>query len=164
MKSEESSMRLKRYALAAAVLIGAGQLFAIAPAQAAPKVCKLEIAGNDMMQFDKKELTAAADCTEIELTLKHAGKLPATAMGHNWVLVKTADAAAVGNAGIGAGIKNNHVPPDDKRVLAHTKVIGGGESTTVKFPTSALKKGESYTFECTFPGHSSIMKGTLKFG
>src|SRR5687767_6536873 len=143
MKREESSMSLKRYALVAAVLIGAGQLFVTTPAEAADKVCKLEIAGNDMMQFDKKELTAASDCTQIELTLKHTGKLPATAMGHNWVLVKTADAAAVANAGISAGVKNNYVALDDKRVLAHTKVIGGGESTTVKFSTAALKKGES---------------------
>ena len=36
-------------------------------------------------------LAVAADCTEVKLTLKHTGKLPAAAMGHNWVLVKTAD-------------------------------------------------------------------------
>ena len=46
----------------------------------------------------------------------------------------------------------------------HTKVVGGGESTSVTFPMSALKAGESYTYECTFPGHSALMKGTLKFG
>ncbi len=164
MKREESAMSLKRYALAAAVLIGAGQLFVPAPAEAADKVCKLEIAGNDLMQFDKKELTAAADCTQIELTLKHTGKLPATAMGHNWVLVKTPDVSAVANAGISAGVKNNYVPAEDKRVMAHTKVVGGGESDTIKFSTAGLKKGEAYSFVCTFPGHSAIMKGTFKFG
>jgi azurin len=156
-------MGFKRYTLAAALLIGAGQLLGTTPAYAA-KTCKLEIAGNDMMQFDKKELKVAGDCTEVELTLKHTGKLPAAAMGHNWVLSKTGDAMAVANAGLAAGLKNDHVPPGDKRVIAHTKVIGGGESTTVKFPTTALKKGEAYTYVCTFPGHSSIMKGTLTFG
>ena len=156
-------MRFKRYALAAAVVLGATQLF-MAPAEAAGKTCKLEITGNDAMQYDKKELAVAADCTEVELTLKHIGKLPAQAMGHNWVLTKQADAAAVATAGLPAGIKANYVAPDDKRVIAHTKVVGGGESDTVKFSTSALKKGEAYTYECTFPGHSSIMNGKLKFG
>ena len=42
--------------------------------------------------------------------------------------------------------------------------VGGGQTTSVTFPTSALKKGESYTFFCSFPGHSSIMKGPFKFG
>jgi len=156
-------MRFTRYTLAAALVIGAAQLFT-APAEAAGKTCKLEITGNDAMQFDKKELAVAADCTEVELTLKHIGKLPAQAMGHNWVLTKTADAQAVATAGMPAGLKLNYVAADDKRVLAHTKVVGGGESDTIKFPASALKKGESYTFACTFPGHSSIMNGKLKFG
>lgn len=165
MKREEQSMKLKRYALAAAMLFGAAQMLTIAtPAEAAGKVCKLEIAGNDLMQYDKKEMTAAADCAEIEVTLKHTGKLPAAAMGHNWVLVKTADLTAVANAGIAAGLKNDHVPPNDKRVIAHTKVIGGGQVTTVKFPASALKKGEAYSYVCTFPGHSAIMKGPFKIG
>ncbi len=130
----------------------------------ADKVCKVEISGNDAMQFDKKELSVAADCTQVEVTLKHSGKLPAQAMGHNWVLTKTADAAGVGSDGIGAGFANDHVKKGDARVLAHTKIVGGGQSTSITFPTSVLKKGEAYTFLCTFPGHSSIMKGAFKFG
>jgi azurin len=131
---------------------------------AADKVCKLEISGNDQMQFDKKELAVAADCTQVELTLKHTGKLPAQAMGHNWVLSKTADLAGVSSDGIGAGFANDHIKKGDTRVIAHTKIVGGGQSTSVTFPASALKKGEAYSFFCTFPGHSSIMKGVLKFG
>ena len=131
---------------------------------AADKVCKLEISGNDQMQFDKKELAVAADCTQVELTLKHTGKLPAQAMGHNWVLAKTPDVAGVASDGIGAGFAKDHIKAGDTRVLAHTKIVGGGQSTSITFPTSALKKGEAYTYFCSFPGHSSIMKGTFKFG
>jgi azurin len=131
---------------------------------AADKVCTLEITGTDQMTFDKKELSVAADCTQVELKLHHAGKLPAQAMGHNWVLSKTADMAGVVGDGIAAGFANNHIKKDDARVIAHTKIIGGGQSDSVTFPTSALKKGEAYSFFCTFPGHSSMMKGTLKFG
>jgi len=131
---------------------------------AADNVCKLQIAGNDAMQYDKKELDVAADCTQVELTLTHTGKLPAAAMGHNWVLVKTADVTAVANAGMSAGLANNYLTPNDARVIASTKVVGGGQSATVTFPTSKLTKGGDYTFMCTFPGHYVIMKGVFKFG
>ena len=148
---------MKRYIVAASLL------FACSGAFAADKVCKLEISGTDQMQFDKKELVVAPDCTQVELTLKHVGKLPAQAMGHNWVLTKTADVAAVANEGMGAGLPNDYLKKGEPRVIAHTKVVGGGQSTSVTFPVSKLKKGEAYTYFCSFPGHSSIMKGTLKF-
>ena len=70
------------------------------------------------MQFDKKEIAVAADCTEVEITLKHTGKLPAQAMGHNWVLTKTADLTPVATDGMGAGFANDHVKPGDARVIA----------------------------------------------
>ena len=138
--------------------------FAASSAFAADKVCKVDISGTDQMQYDKKEIAVAADCTEVEVTLKHAGKLPAQAMGHNWVLAKTADMAGVASDGMGAGLPNNYIKTGDTRVIAHTKVVGGGQSDTVKFPASALKKGEAYSFFCTFPGHSTMMKGAFKFG
>ena len=130
----------------------------------ADKVCKLEISGSDQMQYDKKELAVAADCTQVELTLHHSGKLPAQAMGHNWVLTKTADMAGVATDGATASVANDHIKPGDARVIAHTKIVGGGQSTSITFPTSALKKGEAYSYFCSFPGHYAIMKGTFKFG
>jgi azurin len=139
-----------------------------APAPAAAKPagggCKLAISGSDAMQYDKKELKVPATCKTVELTLTHSGKLAAGVMGHNWVLAKTADVAALTSAGLKAGIKNNHVPPGDKRVLASTKVVGGGQSTTVSFSTAGMKAGEAYTYFCTFPGHAAIMKGKFVFG
>ena len=139
-------------------------LAAAGNAYGADKVCKVEISGNDAMQFDKKEIAVAADCTQVEVTLKHSGKMPAQGMGHNWVLTKTADVAGVSSEGMTAGLPNDYIKKGDARVLAHTKVIGGGQTTSVKFATSALKAGESYTFFCSFPGHSAIMKGAFKFG
>src|SRR3954464_14666853 len=112
----------------------------------ADKVCKLEITGSDQMQYDKKELSVPADCTQVELTLHHSGKLPAQAMGHNWVLAKTSDMAGIANDGATAGFANDHIKPGDSRVIAHTKIVGGGQTTTVTFPTSKLKQGESYSF------------------
>ena len=151
-------MKVIRSLAVISLLAMAGNAFA------ADKVCKLEITGTDAMQFDKKELSVAGDCTQVEVTLHHSGKLPAQAMGHNWVLAKTPDVAGVASDGIAAGFANDHIKKGDARVIAHTKIVGGGQTTSVTFPTSALTKGGAYTYFCSFPGHSSIMKGVFKFG
>ena len=145
---------------AAALLLAALAL----PSFAHADPCQLEISGNDQMQYDKQALTVPASCTEVTVTLHHVGKLPREAMGHNWVLVNGADVEAVANGGMGAGLANDYVAAGDKRVLAHTKVIGGGQTTSVTFPTSILKAGGDYRYLCTFPGHHALMHGTLKFG
>ena len=152
-------MRLTRNAFAALLVVGVPALLLGAPAQAAPKVCKLAISGNDAIQYDKKQLTITADCTQVELTLTHTGKLPAQSMGHDWVLVKAEDLSAVASDGLTAGLANNYVKPNDARGIAHTKVVGGGESASVTFATSALKKGQAYKYLCTFPGHNALMNG-----
>jgi azurin len=146
--------------LAAALLLGALAL----PLAAHADPCKVEISGNDLMQYDKQELAVPATCKDITVTLHHAGKQPKEAMGHNWVLVNARDFAAVANAGLGAGLGDDYVAPGDKRVIAHTKVIGGGETTSVTFKASLLKKGGDYKYLCTFPGHNALMHGTFKSG
>ena len=157
---KEVNMTRVRNAAAATLLLGALSLSRLA--QADP--CQLEISGSDQMQYDKQMLTVPASCKEVTLTLHHTGKLPREAMGHNWVLVSAADFNAVANAGLGAGLANDYVAPGDKRVLAHTKTIGGGQTTSVTFPTSILKPGGDYRYLCTFPGHNALMRGTFKFG
>lgn len=144
-------------------LIAVG-VFGAFSAVASAKTCNVAIEGNDAMKFNTDKLAIAADCTEVEVTLKHVGKLPVTAMGHNWVLTKTPDFQVVATAGTSAGAAADYVPKDDPRVIAHTKLVGGGQTATVRFPTSKLKKGGDYTFFCSFPGHWTIMKGTLIFG
>ncbi|WP_115513794.1 MULTISPECIES: azurin [Xanthomonas] len=138
-------------------------LIAMAPSAWA-RTCAVTITGNDQMKFDQSAITIAPDCTQVDVTLKHAGKMAATVMGHNWVLTKSADFQAVANDGMRSTIADNYLPKADARVIAHTKVVGGGESTMVSFATSKLTKGGAYTFFCSFPGHWAMMKGTLKFG
>ena len=142
-----------RIVIAASLLLFAG--FAQA------KNCVIDVKGDDQMKFDKASVTVSAACKTIEIKLMHTGKLPITAMGHNLVISPTADFQAVGQAGMTAGAAANYVPTGDKRVIAHTKVVGGGGSTTASFPGSALKAGGDYTFYCSFPGHWAIMKGKL---
>src|SRR5690242_9972400 len=149
-------MTLIRRSLVAVALLGAQALLLSAPAAAAD-ACKLEITGNDQMQYDKKELAVPATCKEVTVTIHHAGQLPAAAMGHNWVLVATPDLTAVANAGMGAGLASDYVVAGDKRVIAHTKVVGGGQTASVTFSAAALKSGGDYSFLCTFPGHNALM-------
>jgi len=134
-----------------------------APAFAAGP-CEAGIESNDAMQFDKASLEVPASCKQFTVKLRHVGKLPKAAMGHNWVLSKTADVQAVASDGIAAGLPNQYVKAGDARVIAFTPVIGGGENTSVSFDVARLKAGEAYTYFCSFPGHSAIMKGTLKLG
>ena len=139
--------------LAAAALLLSTQLQA--------KTCEIAIDSTDQMTFSTKELKVAGDCTEVKLTLNHTGKLAKAAMGHNWVLTKTADYQGVANDGLKAGAAADYLPADDARIIAHTKLIGGGESDSITFATSALEKGGDYTFFCSFPGHAALMKGKL---
>lgn len=131
-----------------------------APALAAE--CKATVESTDAMQFTTKALTVPASCKQFTITLKHTGKLPRNVMGHNLVLGKTADLNAINADGMKAGLASQYVKPGDPRVIAASKVIGGGETTTVTIPVGKLKAGESYTYFCSFPGHAALMKGTLK--
>lgn len=130
---------------------------------ASAKTCELTVEGNDAMQFNTKELTVEKDCTEVKVTLKHVGKLPKSAMGHNWVLTTEKDMAGVVGDAAKAGVAKDYLPEGDKRIIAATKLVGGGESTSATFKKDALKAGEAYKFFCTFPGHSGLMQGSLKF-
>lgn len=117
----------------------------------------LEIESNDKMQFNLSELNVKAG-QEVTLVLKHTGTMPKTAMGHNVVILKAGvDIADFARAAIGAK-DNDYIPADSQDIIAHTKLIGGGESDQITF--TAPEAGE-YDFICSFPGHYSMMKGKL---
>jgi len=135
-------------------------LGATTAAHAAPN-CTIKLQGNDAMQFDLKTATVSASCPKISVQLLHTGKLAAQVMGHNVIVSQTGDVAALSAAGMKAGAAAGYVPKGDAKVIAATPVIGGGASTSTTFPGSRLKAGGDYTFFCSFPGHSAIMKGKL---
>jgi len=143
--------------------LAAAALCALAPCAWAQE-CAVEIAGNDAMQFDKASITVPASCKTFAVTLKHTGKLPKAAMGHNWVLSRAADMQAIANDGLAAGAAKDYFKAGDARVLAHSKMLGGGESDTVTLDVGALKADEAYSYFCTFPGHFALMKGSLTLG
>jgi len=115
-----------------------------------------------MIQFNARALQVDASCSEVQLTLHHVGKMEAHVLGHDWVLARSADVAAIANAGIAAGFDKGYLPQGDKRILASTRIVGGGEATTITFSTANLLPGGDYSFFCSYPGHTSMMRGRFQ--
>jgi len=133
-----------------------------APAEAAAGgECEAVIVSDDAMKFDPKEIQVKSSCKQYKITLKHEGKMPKSAMGHNVVLSKAADKDGILADGQTAGEANNYVKAGDERVIAHTKLLSGGEQDSVTFDVSKLAKGEAYEYYCSFPGHYATMNGKL---
>lgn len=125
--------------------------------------CSVVIEGDDYMQFNLKEIAVDSLCKQFTVTLKHTGSLDKQIMGHNWVLSKTKDVDAIGLVGMNLGPDSNYLDTQDKRIIAHTKMIGGGQKTQVSFRLSGLDMEEEYSFFCSFPGHWATMQGRIKF-
>ena len=124
--------------------------------------CDATITGDDAMNFNIKNISVPTSCKNFTVNFKHVGKMAKKAMGHNWVLVETKDVNAVAADGVKAGLENDYLKKGDSRIIASTRLIGGGEQTSVSFDASKLITGKTYTFFCAFPGHSGLMRGTLK--
>lgn len=118
----------------------------------------LTIEGTDQMKYNKTTLKAKAGAP-ISLTLKHVGEQSKQTMGHNLVLLKKGtDIDAFGQAATQA--KDTEFIPEEMKeaVIAHTRVLGGGEEDTIEIP--ALEPGE-YDYICSYPGHYVMMHGKL---
>lgn len=141
------------------ILAAAALMAAAGHASAAS--CAATVESNDQMKFNTSEIVIDKSCKTFDITLKHVGKLPKTAMGHNLVITKTADMQGVTADGMKAGAAAGYLKAGDARVLGHTKMLGGGESDVIKLPVSKLQAGGDYSFFCSFPGHGSMMKGKV---
>lgn len=119
----------------------------------------IAITGDDTMKFNVTEIRAKPG-EALSVTLKNGGRMPKQAMAHNWVLLKPMPDADVNAFGMKASSSApDYLPADRSSVIAHTKLLGGGESDTIEF-NAPTAPGE-YPFLCTFPGHFAIMKGKL---
>ena len=127
--------------------------------QAVVADCATTIEGNDAMQYNADSITIPASCSQFTVNLKHVGKLAVNVMGHNFVVAKEADMAGINADGM--AVAPEHLKDGDARVVAHTKMIGGGESASVTFDVAKIKDGGPYKFFCSFPGHFALMQGSL---
>ena len=118
-------------------------------------VVEITITGNDQMQYNLAEMRVKAGQT-VRITLEHVGKMDKNVMGHNWVLLtQGTEVGAFGQAAVEAKA-TDYVPEGSNQVIAHTKLIGGGESDTIEFVAPAAG---TYDYICSFPGHYALMKG-----
>ncbi|MCZ6594877.1 MAG: azurin [Bacteroidetes bacterium] len=126
------------------------------PKKESSNTINIGLTGNDLMQFDKKEIRVKVG-QEVTLTLRHTGKMEILVMGHNFVLLKKGvEIPAFSIEAAAAGPTKDYIPNDGKDVIVHTKTIGGGQSTSITFtaPPAGI-----YDFICSFPGHSATMQG-----
>ena len=127
-------------------------------APAADGVVEITLTGNDLMQYDKTELSVPAGST-VRLTFSHVGQLDKTAMGHNFVLLKPGTTLEDFATKAMQFADTDYLPEAEMgNVIAHTEMLGGGESTTIEF--EAPEAG-TYEYLCTFPGHFAMMRGVL---
>ena len=123
--------------------------------------CSVEVDSTDQMTFSTKAIEIDKSCKEFTVNLKHSGSLPKNVMGHNLVISKEADMQPIATDGLSAGIDKQYLKEGDARIIAHTKIIGAGETDSLKIDVSKLDPAEKYGFFCSFPGHISMMKGAI---
>ncbi|WP_411390486.1 azurin [Pseudomonas sp. MPB23] len=136
-------------------------LLTLASGQLLAAECNVTVDSTDMMSYNTKEIVIDKSCKTFTVELTHSGTMAKSVMGHNWVLTSVADMQPVATDGMAAGLDKNYLKEGDTRIIAHTKVIGAGETDKVTFDVSKLAAGTDYGFFCSFPGHISMMKGTV---
>jgi len=130
-----------------------------APVEVAPdEAGTVHLTAADQMRFSAGKIKVKAG-QPITIELKNIGTLAKEAMGHNLLVLKPGtDPMAFAMKAIAAKA-TDYVPTEGAdQIIAHTKLLGPGESDTVKI--ASLAAG-TYPFVCTFPGHAAIMNGQL---
>jgi azurin len=139
-------------------------MLALVASTSAKAARTVTITGSDQMKYDVTTIQAKPG-EELHIVLKAVGSMPKLAMAHNFVLLKAGvNPQDVGNA-VTADMVNaratDYIPASMKdKILAHTGLVGNGETGDVTF--KAPMKPGTYTYMCTYPGHFAIgMKGDL---
>lgn len=153
--------------LAATLTLTAASLIAEPTAEAPAMEKKAEakkadvevtVSCNDTMKFDTALIEAKTGQT-VQITIKNTGKLPKVAMGHNIVILNKGIEAMTWAGKAMSAAATDYVPENaGADVIAHSKILGPGESEVVTF--TVTEAGE-YPFLCSFPGHAGLMKGKV---
>lgn len=117
---------------------------------------KLELKANDKMEYNKDKLYVGEGQTVV-LTLKHTGNMSKETMGHDFILLDHGASGSRFAKKANKATDNHYIPKNETdHIIAHTPLIGGGESARISF--EAPDRG-SYEFLCSFPGHYPSMHG-----
>jgi azurin len=120
----------------------------------------INILCGDTMKYSVPEIDAAAG-EELKVVLTSNSSQPREAMAHNFVLLdKDADLGDFIQTAATAKADGYLPTALMGEVIAHSKLLGSGQSDEVDFKAPAVP-GE-YPYFCTFPGHYLTgMHGTL---
>jgi len=122
--------------------------------EAPPK--EVTIQADDKMRYDVTAFDASPG-QKIAVTIKNIGTTPKFSMGHNFVMldriINTGNIQSAFLDKASTEASHDYVPPGAKEVLAHSKLLGPGESEVVTFNAPYIP-GE-YLYVCSFPGHYS---------
>lgn len=126
--------------------------------EAEPVTNHIELTANDRMQYSDTLFKVKTGQT-ITVKLTNTGTMPKNSMGHNFVLLNTGtDVTGFANAAMQARDQDYISAAMKDAVIAHTALVGPGESNEVSFVIS--NKGY-YDFICSFPGHYGSMRGKI---
>ncbi|SEK70481.1 plastocyanin/azurin family copper-binding protein [Parapedobacter koreensis] len=118
---------------------------------------ELALEGNDLMKYNKTLFRVKAG-QPVKLTFHNAGEMPKESMGHNVVILQPGtDLPAFGGEAIKAPDAEYIPATFASSIIAHTKLLGPGETDTIEF---TLEAGV-YPFLCSFPGHYGVMQGKI---
>jgi azurin len=117
----------------------------------------VHLIGTDQMRYNATRIEVKAG-QKFKVELKNTGALPKDVMGHDFVVLKIGNEPMAFAAKAMTAKATDYIPPDGAdQMLAHTKLLGPGETDTIELELPA----GTYPFLCTFPGHVGLMNGQL---
>lgn len=118
----------------------------------------VQLKANENMRFDK-ELFRVRAGKKIRLIFKNTGVKSNISMSHNVVILKSGTDIA-DFAELAHKAKSEQYVPSElgSLIIAHTRLIAGGESDEVEF---VIPRAGVYDFICSFPGHWGTMQGKI---
>jgi azurin len=118
----------------------------------------INLQANENMRFNK-ELFKIHTAKKIVLIFKNTATPSGPSMAHNVVILKPGtDIADFADAARNAQ-KEQYVPSAvESLIIAHTKLVSGGESDEVEF---TINQPGVYDYICSFPGHWGTMQGKI---
>lgn len=121
----------------------------------------ITVIGQDNMQFSETLIEAKPGET-IRIVFEVKSNMPPQAMSHNIAIVdQGVNVEEFVLASMGEPYNEYIAPSFEDQVIAATKMIGGGKTSTIEF-TIPENPGD-YVYVCTFPGHYFAgMKGVLR--
>jgi len=121
---------------------------------------EIKIEGHNNLRFTVETIKASPG-EKLKITMTTITDMDKSQMAHNWVLLKQGtDAMNFVTKGL-QHTDNDFIDPAlEDKIIAHTDMVGGGETDSIVF-TVPEKKG-TYEYICTFRAHYQAgMKGKL---